>query len=140
MDEVLREHPRDATCTALFARLESDGVVLSSAGHPPALLYTGGGEVVELPAPGPLLGAFEDARWPQEERTVARGDILLLYTDGVTAALGGGPLGRDRLRALLAEQHGRQPAGVVDVLDAALRERRPRTHVDDVAALVLARR
>jgi len=140
LDEVLREHPRDATCTALFARLESDRIVLSSAGHPAALLATGSGEVVELPAPGPLLGAFEDARWPQEERAVAPDDILMLYTDGVTAALGGGRVGRDRLRELLAEQRGRAPSDLVAALDGVLHERHRSARIDDVAALVLARR
>ncbi len=139
LDEVLREHPREATCTALFARLESDGVVLASAGHPPALIASARGEVVELPAPGPLLGAFEDARWPQEKHPMAAGDLLLLYTDGVTAALGTGRVGRDRLRALLADQAGRAPSEVVAKLDATLQQRHPDGRVDDVAALVLAR-
>jgi hypothetical protein len=139
LDEVLREHPREATCTALLARLEPDRIVLASAGHPPALLATAAGEIRELPAPGPLLGAFEDARWPQDEVPVAPGDTLLLYTDGVTAALGGGRVGRDRLRAILAERAGRRPRDVLQHLEGALHDHRRHARKDDVAALVLAR-
>jgi hypothetical protein len=133
LDEVLREQTREVTCTALCLRIESDRVVLSSAGHPPALLASKNGEVRELPAPGPLMGAFEDARWPQEDVAVAPGDVLLLYTDGVTAALG-----RDRLRAIVSEQPDQRPQQVLRRLDAALREHRRDARADDVAALVLA--
>jgi serine phosphatase RsbU (regulator of sigma subunit) len=140
LDEVLREHPSEATCTALCVRIESERLVLSSAGHPPALVATSQGEVAELPMPGPLLGAFDDARWSQEAFRVVLGDVVLLYTDGVTATLGAGRVGRDRLRALLAEQAGHEPDEIVKRLDAALRDRHSRAHADDLAVLVLARR
>src|SRR5205807_81591 len=141
LDEGLRRHGQEATCTALCARLERDRIVVSSAGHPPALLASGGGEVRELPAPGPLLGAFEDASFRQEEASInARDVMLLLYTDGVIAALGAGHVGRDRLRALLADQAGQQPRAVLKRLEAVLREHRRDARVDDVAALAFAPR
>jgi serine phosphatase RsbU (regulator of sigma subunit) len=63
---------------------------------------------------------------------------VLLYTDGVTEALGGRRgVGRDRLRRLLCEQAGRRPAEVVDALNNALAATVVR---DDLAALVLRRR
>jgi serine phosphatase RsbU (regulator of sigma subunit) len=140
LDEGLRRHGQEATCTALCARLEHDRIVVSSGGHPPALLASGSGEVRELPAPGPLLGAFDDATFRQEELPIGVGDVLLLYTDGVIAALGAGRVGRSRLRGLLAEQAGQQPRAVLRRLEAGLREHRRDARADDVAALALARR
>ena len=140
LDEGLGRHGREATCTALCARLERERLVLASAGHPPALLTSRNREVRELPTPGPLLGAFEDAVFRQEEVPISPGDGALVYTDGVIEALGSGPVGRDRLRAMLAEQAGQPPHAVLSRLESALREHARDARPDDLAALALARR
>ncbi len=143
LDEALRHEVREATCTALCARLEPDRLTLSSAGHPPALIYSGErGGVREAPPPGPLLGAFDDARWEQHEVPVDPGELVLVYTDGVTDTLGGRErVGRDRLRTLLAEYAGRGPAAVLAQLERELRQSSTRSaRWDDLAALALARR
>lgn len=139
LDEALRHHVREATCTALCARLESDRLLLSSAGHPPALLVSPTGVVREAPEPGPLLGAFADGRWQQHETPIAPGELVLLYTDGVTDTLGRGRLGRGRLRALLAEHGGRGPQGLLERLEVALQQNGRQGRWDDLAALALAR-
>jgi serine phosphatase RsbU (regulator of sigma subunit)/PAS domain-containing protein len=139
LDEGLRHHVREATCTALCAGLESDRLLLSSAGHPPALLVSPTGGVREVPDPGPLLGAFEDASWEQHEVPIAPGELVLLYTDGVTDTLGRGRLGRGRLRALLAEHAGRGPQSLLEQLERALRENASGGRWDDLAALALFR-
>ncbi len=139
LDEGLRHHTREATCTALCARLEPDRLVFSSAGHPPALLASPTGGVREVPEPGPLLGAFEDGHWQQHEVPIAPGELALLYTDGVTDTLGRGRLGRGRLRALLAEHGGLGPHGLLEQLEGALRENGRSGRWDDLAALALSR-
>ena len=63
LDEELRARPSSAMCTALCARIHERGLLVASAGHPPALHVAANGDVTEAPAPGPLLGAFEDAEW-----------------------------------------------------------------------------
>ena len=139
LDEGLRHHVREATCTALCARLEPDRLLFSSAGHPPALLVSPTGGVREVPEPGPLLGAFEDASWEQQEVPIAPGELVLLYTDGVTDTLGRGRLGRGRLRALLAEHGSLGPQGLLKQLELSLRENGRSGRWDDLAALALAR-
>jgi sigma-B regulation protein RsbU (phosphoserine phosphatase) len=139
LDEVLRHHRRKATCTALCARIEVDRLVVGSAGHPPALIASGA-EIREVPGPGPLLGAFADADWSQEEVPIAPREIVLLYTDGVTDTLGGrGRFGRDRLRAVLADHADASPADFLSHLERALRQHGSDGR-DDLAALALARR
>lgn len=138
LDEALRNHPSEITCTMLCVRLGRGNMTVASAGHPPPLVASPHGVVRELQAAGPLLGAFGDASWHQQRFPVRAGELVLLYTDGVSETLGGRKgVGRDRLRRLLCEQAGRRPAEVVEALERALATEAAR---DDLAALVLRRR
>jgi serine phosphatase RsbU (regulator of sigma subunit) len=138
LDEELRQHTHGALCTALCARLGQGVLVLSSAGHPPALVVDAKGEVTEAPSPGPLLGAFEDACWSEEEVSAGPGNLVLFYTDGVTETAGEHDrFGRERLRRLLAEHAGGTPQELVAALSAALEAFRCGDASDDVAALAL---
>ena len=70
------------------------------------------GRVEELPATGPILGGFEGAAYTEETVVLARGDVLALFTDGLTEA---GPtrtalLTGNGVAALLQEQAGRRDA------------------------------
>lgn len=138
LDEELRRLSSQMLCTALCARLGPGELVLSSAGHPPALRVDADGRVTEAPVPGPLLGAFEDATWNEETVAVGPGDLVLLYTDGVTETAGSDErFGLRRLRALLARHAGSSPALVLEALAAELDEFRASDSGDDVAALAL---
>jgi serine phosphatase RsbU (regulator of sigma subunit) len=76
----------------LFAALvapEHDLLRYVSAGHPPALLWRASGAPVWLASTGPLISPVLPAStWEIETQTMQPGDRLLLYTDGVTDALG----------------------------------------------------
>ncbi len=76
----------------------------ASAGHEPPQLLTRG-EVRLLPSTGILLGAWEDAHYRTQEVPIARGDRLLLATDGAPEAqnAAGEMFGRNRLGQLLRE-------------------------------------
>lgn len=140
LDEELRQQPGTALCTALCARLSTGEVVLSSGGHPAALLVDVDGNVIEAPATGPLLGAFADARWDEETLSVAPGTLVLLYTDGITETAGTHErFGVGRLRRLLMEHAGASPSELLDALEATLDGFRHGEPSDDVAALALRR-
>ena len=111
---------------------------MCSAGHPPALIVDRAGTVSEAPAPGPLLGAFADSIWQQEHVPVSDGELVLLYTDGVTETIGDTDrFGVGRLRRLLSEHADASPAQLLAVLDETLEEFRGGPATDDVAALAL---
>ncbi|MEG3631931.1 PP2C family protein-serine/threonine phosphatase [Streptomyces poriticola] len=60
---------------------------LASGGHPPALILRAGGHADFLPTPGGMLvGALPDARFYTAATTLAPGETLLLYADGLTEA------------------------------------------------------
>jgi PAS domain S-box-containing protein len=138
LDEELRQHADTALCSALCAALHAEGIEISSAGHPPALIVTPGGGVREAPTAGPLLGAFDDAWWPQENVDLSADDLVLLYTDGVVETPGRQDrFGSERLRSLLAEVAGASPQEVLDRLEAGLDAFRSGPRRDDVVALAM---
>ncbi len=138
LDEVLAARSGDALCTAMCLCLHPDRIVISSAGHPPAMVVAPDGGIREAPAAGPLLGAFEDSAWPEETVAIGRDELLVLYTDGVTETPGADDrFGSGRLAALLSETAGGAPAEVLARLDAALDAFSGDRGRDDVAVLAL---
>jgi serine phosphatase RsbU (regulator of sigma subunit) len=138
LDEELRGRPGTALCTALCARIEDRGLVLCSAGHPPAMIAHANGAVSEVPEPGPLLGAFADADWRQTAVEMSTSRMVLLYTDGVIeTARPGERFGVQRLRHLLFEHAGASPAQLLAAVNDALTEFRGAAPHDDIAALAL---
>jgi len=56
-----------------------------NCGQEPALVFHAStGEVEELPPTGPVLGSFEHFELTQETLTLAPGDVLAVFTDGLT--------------------------------------------------------
>jgi serine phosphatase RsbU (regulator of sigma subunit) len=136
VNEILVEQPRLAPVTLVCALVDGPRVTVAAGGHPPPLLRRGGA-VTELGARGVLLGAIGGQAYPEVTVTVAAGDTLLLYTDGVTDTPGSGErFGHERLSAILDAAPG-EPDAVLDRIEAALREFQFGTAVDDRAMLVL---
>ncbi|MFH8471793.1 PP2C family protein-serine/threonine phosphatase [Streptomyces sp. NPDC018000] len=76
-----------ATSIHLVLDLESGDYELFSAGHPPALqLHSGSGQWEEKAAEGPLLGVYDGAQFDAVKGSLAPGDVLMLFTDGLVEA------------------------------------------------------
>jgi sigma-B regulation protein RsbU (phosphoserine phosphatase) len=75
--------------TAFFGLLEVDTGALRyvSAGHNPALLRRRSGDTELLKATGVPLGMFPNSSWREESMTLESGDLLCVYTDGISEAL-----------------------------------------------------
>lgn len=93
--------------TAFFGLLEPSTGILRyvSAGHNPALLRRVTGDVEQLKATGVPMGMFPNATWGEETLELLPGDLLCVYTDGVTEALNAADeeFGMERLARLLDE-------------------------------------
>ncbi len=75
--------------TIFLARFDpaSRTLTYASAGHnPPAIVRKGGGEVAWLNPTAPAIGLVEEFNPRTEQVTLEHGDLLFLYTDGVTEA------------------------------------------------------
>ncbi|MDE0002078.1 MAG: PP2C family protein-serine/threonine phosphatase, partial [Rhodospirillaceae bacterium] len=67
---------------------DTGSLTYSIAGHDPPLLVDAGGTVTELPmTKGVALGIAPDVVYTQETVTLAPGDTVILFTDGVTEAM-----------------------------------------------------
>lgn len=76
-----------ATSIHLVLDLDSGDYELLSAGHPPALqLHAGSGRWEEMAAEGPLLGVYDGAEFDAVKGSLAPGDVLMLFTDGLVEA------------------------------------------------------
>jgi sigma-B regulation protein RsbU (phosphoserine phosphatase) len=63
-----------------------DAITFCNAGHNPALLVRQGGDTEELGASGTMIGAFDFGEWNETTVQMFAGDMLFVYTDGVTEA------------------------------------------------------
>jgi sigma-B regulation protein RsbU (phosphoserine phosphatase) len=101
--------------TLVIGRAARDGSVeYVSAGHLPVLHLHGEG-VTPKDSTGVPMGMFCDTRFPVHRLTLADGDTLLLYTDGLTEARNseGTEYGLPRIRALAARNIQMKPAGLI---------------------------
>ena len=87
--------------SAFFGLIDgaTGSMAYSMAGHPPPVLLRAGSEPVLLAADGCVLGVAGGARYENHVATLDVGDLLVLYTDGLTEARSpsGGAYGTERL-------------------------------------------
>ena len=126
-----------------YARLETETRTLlyANAGHTRPLLYRSrDGSLEELDSDGLLLGIKTDVSFEEKSRDVESGDILLLYTDGVTEAENAWDeaFGVERLGKIIAAQSQRHPQEIINAILAGLENfggAKPRT--DDVTMVAV---
>jgi len=118
-------------------------VVCANAGHPPPYRRCdGAGAVVEIVCEGgPVLGIMSDLDFGETEFDLAPGELMVLYTDGVTEAYDDTrqAFGADRLQALIADAEATAVATVAHIDDRIANFTRGAEQHDDVTALVVRR-
>jgi serine phosphatase RsbU (regulator of sigma subunit) len=141
---LYRRTPPEKFATAFLAVLETATGLLryTNAGHNPSVIVRAGGEVEALGTTGVPLGLLPGARYRAAETTLAPGDLLVLYTDGIAEAADPDDeeYGLERIQKVCA-RHRKEPC---PALAAALEEdletfARGVPFADD-RTLVLARR
>ncbi|MEQ8349347.1 MAG: SpoIIE family protein phosphatase [Sneathiellaceae bacterium] len=122
--------------------LRTGSLAYANAGHNPPLVCRSGGRVEVLPPTGGIAMAVEPGLHYDEARLdFAEGDVLLMFSDGVTEAFAtdGSLFGDRRLAALLGSQAG----DAKQVLQAILRDVQDfaagAEQSDDITALVVRR-
>ena len=127
--------------TLLYAVLDpaSHGMTYVNAGHMPPLLSRQDG-VLPVRTKGMALGVTEDIELETREAQLTEGDVIVLYTDGVTDALNRRKeeFGQAWLAQVIAENRDLTAEGLVEKINAAVTsfvggERQ----FDDVTLLVL---
>ena len=138
---VARQTSDEQFCTAIAARLRPRAdrlsVWIAVAGHPRPLVRRADGSVSWVPTTGALLGVFDDAELGELELSLAPGDVLVLYTDGVSEVRDeAGQLGEEGVSEAVARAAGGTATEIADAIEDAVRAKddEPR---DDIAILVV---
>ena len=142
LNEAVLHSNRNLFCTACFATLDAqDGswqLTSTAAGHPlPIVATRTGAETVGQP--GTLLGAFEQITTTSGRTELHAGDVVVLYTDGITDLPPPHGILPTELAALVHELRELPTAhDIADAIHHSLLERVPdRSRRDDVALLVV---
>jgi serine phosphatase RsbU (regulator of sigma subunit) len=94
----------------------------ANAGHNPPLLVRRNGAVEMLGEGGPVLGIFPEISYEEARCALEPGDLLLLYSDGVTEALNPAEeeFGEERLVELVSGLGDVPAAAVVEAIRSAV--------------------
>jgi sigma-B regulation protein RsbU (phosphoserine phosphatase) len=117
-------------------------ITYSNAGHNPPYVRRVDGSISTLTVSGIPLGIFTESKYEASEDHLDPGDVLLLYSDGVTECMNkaGDQFGEERLEEVLKE-HAQKGAGEIrDAIASAVegfREDHPSS--DDMTLIVLKR-
>jgi phosphoserine phosphatase RsbU/P len=104
--------------TVFHATLSPGGELMyCNAGHNPPLLFGTDG-LRRLESGSMPVGFFEHAPYADTTVTLQPGDVLIVYSDGVTEALDaeGQEFGEERLVTILQERHEAEAATILDAI------------------------
>jgi sigma-B regulation protein RsbU (phosphoserine phosphatase) len=132
-----------------YCTLDTDRrrLTYANAGHYPPILLRRDGAVERLATGGPVLGIFSDAVYEQHQVSIASGDRVVLFTDGITEAREAGAdehapdyadFGEDRLAAVVREHRACTAPVLLDRVAAAVAAFAGGQFQDDATLIVVA--
>jgi serine phosphatase RsbU (regulator of sigma subunit) len=141
---LVHNNTAELFATLLYAAYDprSGAVEYVSCGHLPPLVRRAGGAVDKMPAGGLPVGLFDSLEIEVRKVEMRPGDLLFLYTDGVTEANDsmGREFGEERLLGLFTDSEAASAANWVGRVDAAVRGFAHGTpQFDDQTCLAIAR-
>jgi serine phosphatase RsbU (regulator of sigma subunit) len=139
--QLLHSSEQEDFATLFVGLLESGGNRLRyvNAGHNPPLLVRADGRHESLEATGIMIGAFSGLPWSEASVEMMPGDLLFVYSDGVTEAVGDeGLYGEERTERMVVERRHCTPAEVAEELVRDLnRFRGDNPQSDDITLLIV---
>jgi sigma-B regulation protein RsbU (phosphoserine phosphatase) len=122
---------------------KTDELIYVNAGHNPPLLVHRGGAVEKLEGTGLILGIMGAAKYEQRTAHLELGDVVVLFSDGVTEACHPDvdeEFGEDRLAATLAELSCDSAQSIIESINKRVHEFTGGCPPADDITLVVARR
>jgi len=141
VNRLFYENTSDSAFASLFFA-EYDDVTkrlrYANCGHLSALVLRPDNTCHRLDSTGTLLGLFKDWDCPIVEYQLEPGDLLALYTDGITEAHDGDgqEFGEDRLIASLRRHRGQPCQQAVHAITEEVRGVNPTDQHDDITLIV----
>jgi len=143
INEGMNRFGGESPLTLFYCLLDAERMLLryANAGHPGPLLCRGRCEITTLDSSAPLLGAqIELPENPEMEMPMARGDTVVLYTDGIVEAVDsqGRWFGQENLVRTFRQQLTQPPQVIADeVCRAPKRFAGGGLPLDDMTAIVV---
>jgi phosphoserine phosphatase RsbU/P len=142
--QICRHSPGSRFITLFYGVYTPDAGRLTyvNAGQNPPLLRRRDGSIERLGSTGIALGMFEGSAYEATDTRIDPGDLLTLYSDGITEAEnpGGQPFEEGGLERFLAAHSPESPAelasGILRAVEAHARDSR---FTDDLTVLILKR-
>jgi sigma-B regulation protein RsbU (phosphoserine phosphatase) len=133
---------RFATLFYGFLKVSAHEMTFVNAGHEPPFVFAASGERKRLESGGLAVAVIDDFPYTQETIRFEKGDVLVVYSDGVTDAVNNAdePFEADRLAAVV-EQHLREPASIIveQVTAAVAAHSKGAPQIDDITVVVVKR-
>jgi CheY-like chemotaxis protein len=134
--------PTQFATAALFRMEAGRQLVYANAAHPPFLLHSrASGQARLLEQPSNLLGAMPNMPFEEHSLTVAPGDTLFVYTDGLTDRINdkGDFYSIDRVAAVLERSRDADLSTVYDAIHSDVTAFRATEEFKDDIAFVVTR-
>jgi serine phosphatase RsbU (regulator of sigma subunit) len=136
--------PPERYVTAFICALDPKSGRLSytNAGHNAGLLVRANGSVQRLEANGMPIGLFPGVEYERAEVTLEPGDLVMLYTDGITEAANpqGDEFGLDRLQEVVCRYAAEPLVALAVAIETAVEVFADGTPFGDDRTLVMLRR
>jgi sigma-B regulation protein RsbU (phosphoserine phosphatase) len=136
--------PANRFVTLFYAELDPASGSLSflNAGHNPPLIVHAAGTVEQLASGGLPLGIKRNAEYREGRSQMQMGDVLVIYSDGVTEAASpsGEEFGATRLYEVVSRNIDASAAGLRDRIESALTKFSQGTQAADDITLVIVKR
>ena len=145
--QVLRHSPRSRFITLFYGVYDPRSGVLEfvNAGHLPPLIRRAAGQIEAVgtaATSGLALGMFEQAHYQTSRVTIQAGDLLVLYSDGITEAenAAGRAFEETGIEAVLTAHADKDPEHIGRAILAAVEAHAGEVRLaDDLTALVMKR-
>lgn len=136
--------PPNRFVTLFYAELDPETGTVSflNAGHNPPLIVHSAGTVEQLASGGLPLGIKPNAEFREGRTQMQLGDVLVIYSDGVTEAASpsGEEFGSTRLYEVVSRNIDASAAGIRDRIESALTKFSQGTQAADDITLVIVKR
>ena len=130
--------------TAVYGVLDSRNHIFtfSNCGHNQPILLRASGEVELLSDGGPILGIASESLYEERALVINRGDVLVLYTDGVTEVFdqSGREFGTDRLIDVIRANRDKSARELGEIIYSECTKFASQSHVWDDLTMVVVKR
>ena len=142
--QICRHSPGSRFITLFYGVYtpSTGSLVYVNAGQNPPFIRRADGRIERLPATGVALGMFDHSTFDEKQTHIAHGDVLVLYSDGITEAEDpeGRPFEEVGLQSVIGRYASDPPAEIgLRVLKSVEAHAKDSRFFDDLTILILKR-